>query len=115
MTIIPSWIYRNPLFTILAVFIVLGSVYVYATPFSKTITVANHSSISSRRIIIPTISDDAGNVYTVSNQLLLLHFNAAQVALMLENGSHFKVSGYGYNIPALGIYPNITSATKLSA
>jgi hypothetical protein len=114
MAIIPSWIYRNTLFTIVAFFIVLGAVYVYATPFSKTITVANHSSISSRRHIIATISDEAGNVYMISNQILLLHFNAVQLALMLEKGSRFKVSGYGYNIPALGIYPNITSATKLS-
>lgn len=115
MAVIPRWIYRNPIFIIIFLILVLDALYVYTTPFSKTITVANHGNTASGRIIIPTISDDAGNVYVVSNQIFLLHFNATQLALMFENGSHFKVGGYGYNIPALGIYPNITSATKLSA
>jgi len=116
MAFIPPWIYRNPLFIILAVFIVLTAIYVYATPFSKTITVMNESNISHRRYgnIYATISDEAGNVYMITNQIFLLHFNAVKLAFMLEKGSRFKVSGYGYNIPALGIYPNITAATKLS-
>lgn len=110
-------LFSNPTRTLLSVlggYIAISIIYIYTTPFTKNITVSQHGMIGGK-YVYNTISDDKGNLYTIANAGLILHFNAAQIAATMQDGGHYQITGYGYNMPALGIYPNILSAVKVSA
>ena len=101
------------------IYFVLLAIYIYATRFEKTITVSEkyqYASGGGRRLTINnSVQDQQGNVYRVSNQLLLLHFTAAEVLMNIRVGASYTVRGYGIRIPALGLYPVITEAKAVSS
>lgn len=86
------------------------------TRFERVITVnknLTYGSGSGRSISVNNmVSDKEGRVYRVRNVLLLLHFTAAEVQAILQEGQTFKIKGYGLRIPFLGLYPTITKAEK---
>jgi hypothetical protein len=86
------------------------------TRFERVITINQNLTYGSgggRSVSVNNmISDKEGRVYRVRNVLLLLHFTAAEVQAILEEGQTFKVKGYGLRIPFLGMYPTITKAEK---
>lgn len=110
-------LFRNSIRAMISFFvayIAIAIIYIYATPFTKNITVFQRSMIGGK-YVYNTISDDKGNLYVIANVGVILHFNAAQIAATIQEGGKYQITGYGYNIPALGIYPNILSAVKVSA
>ena len=113
-----SWVYRNPLRAAVGailLYVVLQAVYVYTTQFRKQITVVDRGVVGVGKSVYTTVTDDNGQVYFITNQILLLHLKSMEVAGILKNGSKFEVTGYGMHIPDIGIYQNIVSARKLSA
>ena len=113
-----SWLYRNPLRTAVGailLYLVLLAVYVYTTQFRKQVTVVDRGVVGIGKSVYTTVTDDNGQVYFITNQILLLHLKSMEVAGILKNGSKFEVTGYGMHIPDIGIYQNIVSARKLSA
>jgi len=107
---------RNPLrfiFWTVLIWVAGMYIYIYSTMFTKDIRVSSRGMSGGYRITYNTVLDDKGDLYTFANIGLLLYFNAAQVAATVQEGGHYRVSGYGVNWPALGIYPNILTAVKM--
>lgn len=96
---------------ILLAFIIITCLYVWLTPFSRTITIKekyNFASGAGRSLSMKnTVMDSEGRVYAISNSFPLLHFTSAEVMMKIENGKTYTVKGYGWRIPILGMYPNI--------
>lgn len=96
---------------IIVLLVFLNLVYVYATPFERTITIKEKYSFaagSGRGLSLSnTVMDGEGRVYAIHNSLPLLHFTAAEILVQLEKGQTYKVKGYGWRVPVLGMYPNI--------
>ena len=109
---------RNPLrflFWALLIWVTACYIYIYSTMFTKDIRVSNRGMSGGYRTTYNTVLDDKGVLYRFANNGLLLHYSAAHVAATVQDGGHYRVSGYGMNWPALGIYPNILTATKMPA
>jgi len=87
-------------------------VYVYLTPFERTITVAEKFEYASGKYMSNTILDKEGRVYQVSSCWPLLHFKAPEIWLHIEKGKEYVVRGNGMRVPLLGWYPNIVSMVK---
>ena len=107
---------RNPLrfiFWTVLIWVAAMYIYVYSTMFTKDIRVSSRGMSGGYRTTYNTVLDDKGDLYTFANIGLLLYFNAAQVAATVQEGGHYRVSGYVVNLPALGIYPNILTAVKM--
>ena len=98
---------------IILLLFVLNFVYVYATRFERTITIKEKYSFaagSGRALSLSnTVMDSEGRVYAISNSLPLLHFTSAEILVQLEKDKTYKVKGYGWRVPILGMYPNIVS------
>lgn len=110
--------HRNPLrflFWALLIWVAASYIYIYSTMFTKDIRVSSRGMSGGYRTTYNTVLDDKGDLYTITNNGLLLHYSAAHVAATVQDGGHYRVSGYGANLPALGIYPNILTATKMPA
>jgi hypothetical protein len=88
-------------------------IYIYSTMFTKDIRVSSRGMSGGYKTTYNTALDDKGELYVFPDIGLLLHFNAAQVAATVQEGGHYRVSGYGANLPALGIYQNILTAVKM--
>ena len=102
---------------LLFIFLIIHVIYVYSTRFEKTITIkekhafSTEGSMTSKNSIIKnTVSDQNGIIYQISPSFPLLHFTAAEVLLNIQKNKMYKISGYGWRIPILGIFPNIVSA-----
>ena len=107
---------RNPLrfiFWAVLIWVAAMYIYIYSTMFTKDIRVSSRGMSGGYKTTYNTVLDDKGDLYTFANIGLLLYFNAAQVAATVQDGGHYRVSGYGVNWPALGIYPNILTAVKM--
>ena len=106
-----SWIIYFYLSILIAIFI-LNFVYVYSTRFERTITIKekyNYASGGSRNLTVSnTVMDETGNVYVIGNSLPLLHFTAAEILMKIEKDKTYRVQGYGWRIPILGMFPRIT-------
>lgn len=101
---------------ILAVLLLVHAVVVFFTRFEKTITIKNknpYSTGSGRSMHTRNaIMDSTGTIYSIKNELLLLHFSSAEVWMLAEEGKTYKVKGYGLRVPLLGWFPNIVSLEK---
>ena len=94
-------------------FLVTGMAYSYFTSFEKTITVKEKDSMKSGKYGKNIVSDTDGNVYTIENSIFYDFFTAMELFTKIELNQSYKVKGFGYRIPILGIYPNIISASKV--
>jgi hypothetical protein len=98
---------------LISFFFITSMVYSYFTSFEKIITVKEKDSMRSGKYGQNIISDTDGNVYTISNSLFYDFFTAMELFTKIEPNQSYKVKGFGYRIPVLGIYPNIISASKV--
>ena len=87
-------------------------IYVYLTPFERSITIAQKISYSTGKYMSNTLIDDQGNVYQATASWPILHFRAPEVWLTLEVGKTYTIRGNGIRVPILGLYPNIVAAVK---
>lgn len=92
--------------------ILIRFIYVYSTPFSRTITIKQKNDYSRGRTISNTVADETGQVYEVANSFPVLHFTASENWSKLEVGKTYKVTGNGIRIPILSQYPNIVTLTE---
>jgi hypothetical protein len=108
------WYKNNRSFVLLIVFFFVTSmVYSHFTSFEKIITVKEKDSMRSGKYGQNIIADTDGNVYTVSNSVFYDFFTAMELFAKIELNQAYKIKGFGYRIPVLGIYPNIISASKV--
>lgn len=91
--------------------ILIRCIYVYSTPFSRTITIKQKNDYSRGRTTSNTVADVTGEVYEVANSYPVLHFTASENWSTLEVGKSYKVTGNGIRIPILSLYPNIVTIT----
>ena len=98
---------------LIAVVIIINCVYVWLTPFSRTLTIKEKYDFASGYgksfTMKNTVMDSEGHVYAISNSLPLLHFTSAEVMMKIEKGKTYTVKGYGWRIPIFGMFPNITN------
>lgn len=97
------------------VFVVVFYGYYLYTRFSNRMIEIDQSMLkasTSGQRSSNLISAKDGTLYKVMDAWMLLHFKSAEVLNVLTNKSAetFWVSGYGTRVPALGLYPVITSA-----
>ena len=105
----------NPIRVYVFIFIVaafVNVIYVYLTPFERSITISQKISYASGKYMHNTLIDGEGRVYQVTASWPLLHFRAPEVWLTLEVGKTYTIRGNGIRIPILNIYPNIVAAVK---
>jgi hypothetical protein len=97
---------------LIVTFLVLNAIYAYGTRFEKTIRVKEVNSLRGK-YGTNVVADHDGTVYSVSNSFYYLFFNSAELYTQLDAEKSYKITGYGYRVPILGLFPNIISAKKL--
>lgn len=106
-------IYHYMIISVL-VWLLIQLIYLLFTKFERVIVVKSKEGYGARHgSRDQLVTDESGQVYIVSNALLLLHFTSAELFNNLEVGKRYTIKGYGLRIPVLGMFPNITSASKL--
>ena len=103
---------NKPFIFLVVFFLVTSMVYSYFTSFEKVITVKEKDSMRTGKYGKNIISDTDGNVYTIENSMFYDFFTAMELFTKIELNQSYKVKGFGYRIPILGIYPNIIKASK---
>lgn len=93
--------------------ILVHIIYTYSTKFEKTITIKKLDSIRSSKYGKNIIVDEKNNVYYVQNNMYLLFFNSIQLYSNLEINKTYKIKGYGFSFPNLGLYQNIFDAKEI--
>lgn len=97
------------------VFVVVFYGYYLSTRFSNKVIEIDQqmlkASVSGNKNA-NLVSAKDGTIYKVTDSWLLLHFKSAEVLNTLTNKTSeiFYVSGFGSRVPALGLFPVITSA-----
>lgn len=107
-----SYKYKHPIIfyvALFAVIILVNVIYVYSTRFERTITVKEKHEYATGKYMRNTILDENSNAYQVSSSIPLLHFTDAETWLHLEKNNKYTISGYGWRVPILGMYPNIVT------
>ena len=104
---------NKPFIFLVVFFLVTTMVYSYFTSFEKKITVKEKDSVKTGKYGKNIVSDTDGNVYTIENSMFYDFFTAIELFTKIELNQSYKVKGFGYRIPILGIYPNIISASKV--
>jgi hypothetical protein len=107
-----EWFIYKVALGLLVLVLILELIYIYCTGFKKTVTITEKQEFASgqgRNLSMNnTVADSEGNVYAVRNSILALYFTAPENYLKLEKGKTYTISGYGWRVPILGMYPNIT-------
>jgi hypothetical protein len=103
---------NKPFIFLVVFFLVTSMVYSYFTSFEKIITVKEKDSMRTGKYGKNIISDTDGNVYTIENSIFYDFFTAMELFTKIEQNQSYKVKGFGYRIPILGVYPNIIKASK---
>ena len=90
-------------------------IYYFCTKFNNVVITINKDDIvvtsggNSQNIV----SDSDGNVYKISNNVMVFFFTASELLGKLEENKKYKINGYGLRIPFLGLYPQITSFVEV--
>lgn len=97
---------------VLLCFIFLVPLYVLGSRFKKTITIKTKYTTSSGSKIVYTVVDSNNNVYTIENVWFFGNFEKAQIYNSININSNYNVSGYGYTINMISLYPSIYGVTS---
>jgi hypothetical protein len=107
-----EWFIYKILLGLFVVILVIDIVYIYATAFTKTVTITEKQEFASgqgRNLSMKnTVADSEGNVYAIRNTFLAWYFTASENYMKIEKGKTYTIKGYGWRVPILGMYPNIT-------
>jgi len=93
-----------------------AALYVRGTTFEKTIIVKDciNQSIgpSEACVKVKLVTDINDNTYKCSPSLFYLHFynDSNKIWSQMEANKTYKVTGYGYTYPSIGLYPNLVSS-----
>jgi len=93
--------------------VLVNIIYTYSTKFEKTIIIKKTDSIRSTKYGKNIIVDENNNVYYVQNNMYLLFFNSIQLYSNLEVNKTYRIKGYGFSYPNLGLYQNIFDAKEI--
>ena len=99
------------IFAFILVLFLSNLIFTYITRFEKIITIDEKFAYGQKNGNSQSVSDKDNNVYEIRNSIYLFHFTSAEVFNNLDINSTFKVKGYGYRIPVLGMFPNIYHAS----
>ena len=100
---------------LLIIITILNIIYVYSTKFKRTLTVNEKYTYGSNNSKgNQSISDTNNNIYIVKNSLYLLHWTSVELFNKMDVGKTYEIEVYGYRIPFLGFFPNITKAKKIT-
>ena len=98
----------------LVAYLVIFYAYYFNTKFEKTIFVRQEILLGEHRGAINLVEDQqTKELYKLHNTWLLLHFNAAELSALIQEGGQYKIKGYGVRVPFLGLYPCILDAKMI--
>ena len=102
---------------ILAIFII-NILYTYITAFEKVVTIKDKYNITSgnRSNSVKTeymIVDDKNTIYKITNLWWRGEFDKAGDWALVNKNETYKLRGYSYRVPILGMYPNVYSLSKV--
>lgn len=100
--------------TILAIVLVIGllvgyPMLLYSTEEKQTITISEKWVKYQDETQKYHVSDENGNVYEVTDELLYLTFDASNRYANLKEGNTYTVTTVGWRIPILSMYKNIVA------
>ena len=98
---------------ILVTYFLVNIIYTYCTKFEKIIRIKKIDSIRSTKYGKNIIVDEENNVYYIQNNMYLLFFNSIQLYSNLEINKTYRIKGYGFSYPNLGLYQNIFDAKEI--
>jgi len=96
-------------------YIVFEFIYSRVTYFERVITIKQKNAFSQGRYSRNIIEDKNGNIYIISNSLYYLFFQSVKLYTDIQNGVKYKIKGYGYKLPFLGLYPQIIFAEPINS
>ena len=88
-------------------------IYFLMSRFEKTITVSTKFNFGMRKSNQNFISDTNENIYRVSNSLFGWYFESVEDYARIKEGVKYKITGYGYRVGFLNMYPRITSVKNI--
>jgi hypothetical protein len=103
------------LMIVIIVIIVTELLYVYASHFTKTITIKNLDYVGGKKYGKNIVTDLDNKVYSVSNSLFYGFFSSTELYTNLKINGTYIIKGYGYRVDFLNMYPNIISATLVNS
>ena len=90
------------------IILIVAIIYLLVSKFEKTITVSKKINYGMPKTNRNFISDESGSVYSISNSIIAWYFSGVEDFAKVEVNKTYKISGYGYRIGLLNMYPNIT-------
>ena len=99
--------YWKIIIAIIILFLIFNIVLYFGTNFTKDIKIKDKYIRYRRSASNYHVVDIEGNIYQIRNVWFKADFNRAEDYQMLEKGKTFNVSGYGFRIPLIGMYPSI--------
>lgn len=97
---------------VVALVIIVPMVSYETTSVTDTITIDN--KFSSMTGNGPQKSVRSGDTrYQVNDDVLILHNTSDELFESMEHGHTYQVNTVGWDVPALGMYPNIVSVVEL--
>ena len=96
-------------------YIVFEFIYSRVTYFEKIVTIKQKNAFNQGRYGKNIIEDENGNIYIISNSLYFLFFQSIKLYTNIQIGIKYKIKGYGYKLPFLGVYPKIIFAEPINS
>lgn len=90
----------------------LKGLYAYNTYFEKEIKVKDKYTRLNEGNGSYMMSDSNNNIYRFGKSLWFMKFDNAETWNSLEKEESYKISGYGWRIPLLNIYPNVVKVDR---
>ena len=101
------------IYTFAIIYIILNALYSYTTYFTKTITIQDKESLKNGSYGHNVVSDTEGNIYTIDNTIYYGFFTSTELYTTLDENKKYRITGYGYRVPVLNLFPSILSAQRL--
>lgn len=104
-------------FLMILIILILPFWAFYASSFTVVLTVkekwikqASWSDSGQKYLF----SDTKGNVYEITDQILLLRFDASNRWAILDEGKTYRITFYGWRVPFFSWYPNAIDIVEVS-
>lgn len=90
-------------------FLIVLFIYYFLTKFEKVVTIKKKFNYGIYKFNNNFVSDEKGDVYMVVNSYIAFYFRGVEDFSKMEIGKKYKITGYGYRIGFLDMYPMLTS------